>query len=204
MKHSLTILCLAAITGASLSACVPALLGGAAVGTLSAADRRSTGAQADDQVMELRVQESALSHLRSQAQPPGFEPRLSVTSYNRHLLLLGMVASEADKQLVERVARAQPAAQRIYNYIDVVQQGRGLGQVTGDSWTTSKVRTTLLNAPHLSPNHVKVVTYNGTAYVMGILTPAEQQSATQVVSTTAGVKKVVTLYQTFTTDSAAP
>ena len=197
MKKTLSTLLLAASLTGALSACVPALIGGAAIGTLSATDRRSTGAQTDDQVMELRIQETALSYLRAHNQVAGFEPKLSIISYNRQLLLLGLVATEADKAFVERTARAQPAAQKIYTYIEVAQQGRGLGNVADDSWITSKTRTTLLNAPGLSPNHVKVVTYNGVTYVMGILTPTEQQSATQIVSTTAGVKKVVTLYQTF-------
>lgn len=204
MKNPLTTLLLAALVGMPLSGCVPALIGGATIGTLSATDRRSTGAQADDQVMELRAQETAMSYLRSQNQIAGFEPRLSVVSYNRQLLLLGIVATEADKAFVERVARAQPAAQKIHNYIEVAQQGRSFGNVADDSWVTSKVRTTLLKAPGLSPNHVKVVTYNGVTYVMGILTPAEQQSATQVVSTTAGVKKVVTLYQGLETAALHP
>ena len=161
MKKSLSALLLAASLTTALSGCVPALIGGAAVGTLSATDRRSTGAQADDQVMELRTQETALSQLRAHNQTAGFEPKLSVISYNRQLVLLGLVATEADKAFVERVARAQPAAQRIYNYIEVAQQGRNLWNVTDDAWITSKARTTLLNAPGLSPNHVKVVTYNG-------------------------------------------
>ena len=42
---------------------------------------------------------------------------------------------------------------------------------------------------------IKQATAAGTKVT--VLTPAEQQTATQVVSTTAGVKKVVTLYQTF-------
>ena len=179
MKKTLTTLLLAALMGGGLSACVPALIGGAAVGTVSATDRRSTGAQADDQVMELRIKETAQSHLRSKTQTVGFTPKLSVVSYNRQVLLLGLVSSEEDKAFVERVARAQPAAQKIYNYIEVAQQGRSIGNVADDSWITSKVRTTLLNVPHASPNHVKVVTYNGITYVMGVLTPTEQESVTQ-------------------------
>lgn len=197
MKKTLATVLLAACLGGSLSACVPALIGGAAVGTASVTDRRSTGAQADDQVMELRIKESAMSHLRGKNQANGFAPKLSVVSYNRHVLLLGLVGSEEDKAFVERVARAQPAAQTIYNYIEVAPHGRSIGNVADDSWITSKVRTTLLNVPHASPNHVKVVTYNGITYVMGVLTPTEQASVTQVVSTTAGVQKVITLYQTF-------
>ncbi|WP_245608485.1 BON domain-containing protein [Stenoxybacter acetivorans] len=181
-----------------LSGCAAAVLGGAAaVGTLSAVDRRTTGAQADDEVLELRIKNNALSYLNAHKTAENAEPKLSVVSYNRQILLLGQVPTDADKIQVERIARAQPAVQKIYSYIEVADSDRGIGSVTNDAWITSKVRTNLLNAPQFSSNQVKIVTYNGVTYVMGILTPAEQQSATDTVSTTAGVQKVITLYQTF-------
>ncbi|WP_066567683.1 BON domain-containing protein [Snodgrassella sp. CFCC 13594] len=197
MKKPLSMLILATVLTCGLGGCAAAVVGGAGAAALSATDRRTTGAQADDQVMEVRIRENALSYLNTQTQPENFSPKLSVVSYNRQILLLGLVANANDKATVERIARAQSAAQKVYNYIDVATQARGLGNVTDDTWVTSKVRTTLLNAPGLSPNHLKVVTYNGVTYVMGVLTPAEQQVATQTVSTTSGVKKVVTLYQSF-------
>ena len=182
----------------SLSGCVTALVGAGAFGVMSATDRRSTGAQADDQVMEVRIQNTALTHLRNNNTMQGFEPKLSVVSFNRQVLLMGLVASEADKAFVERVARAQPNAEKIYNYIQVASAAqRGFGDVSSDSWITSKVRTTLIGTKGVSANHVKVVTYNGVTYVMGILTPEEQALVSNTVSTTAGVQQVVTLYETF-------
>ena len=59
------------------------------------------------------------------------------------------------------------------------------------------MRTTLIGTKGVSANHVKVVTYNGVTYVMGILTPEEQALVSNTVSTTAGVQQVVTLYETF-------
>ena len=181
----------------TLTGCPAFLIGGAAVGTLTVTDRRSTGAQTDDKVMEVKILDGAMNYLNSQSSDKQFKPTLSVISYNRQILLLGLVASESDKNQVERVARAQPAAQKVYNYIDVANQNRTLSHVKDDTWITSKIRTNLLNVKGVSPTHIKVVTYNGTTYVMGILTPDEQQSATNTISTTAGVQKVITLYQTF-------
>ena len=43
----------------------------------------------------------------------------------------------------------------------------------------------------------KIVTYDRIAYVMGILTPEEQQSATNKISAVDSVGKVIPLYQTF-------
>ncbi|OAM31165.1 MULTISPECIES: BON domain-containing protein [Eikenella] len=196
MKKSfrLLLLCLLPL---SLSGCFAAVAGAGALGVMSATDRRSTGAQADDQVMEVRIQNTALTHLRNSNTTPNFEPKLSVVSFNRQILLMGLVASEADKAFVERVARSQPNAEKIYNHIQVASGHRGFGDVSNDSWITSKVRTTLIGTKGVSANHVKVVTYNGITYVMGILTPEEQARVSQTVSTTAGVQQVVTLYETF-------
>ena len=193
-RFRLLLLCLLPL---SLSGCFAALAGAGAFGVMSATDRRSTGAQADDQVMEVRIQNTALTHLRTNNAMPGFEPKLSVVSFNRQVLLMGLVSSEADKAFVERVARAQPNAEKIYNYIQVAAGQRAFGDVSNDSWITSKVRTTLLGTKGVSANHVKVVTYGGVTYVMGILTPEEQARVSQTVSTTAGVRQVVTLYETF-------
>lgn len=197
MKKYITTLLIALGLTSSLTGCPAIIIGGATVGTLAVADRRSTGAQTDDKVMEVRILDGAMNYLNNQTSDKKFKPTLSVISYNRQVLLLGIVASESDKNQVERVARAQPSAQKVYNYIDIVNQNRTISHVTDDTWITSKIRTNLFNTKGVWPNHVKVVTYNGITYVMGILTPEEQQAATNMISTTAGVQKVITLYQTF-------
>lgn len=197
MKKYLSALALGLCLTTTLTGCPAVIVGGTALGTLAVIDRRTTGAQADDKVMEIRIHDGAISYLNSQAQNSKFQPTLSVISYNRQILLLGLVASENDKNLVERVARAEPAARKVYNYIDIVNQNRKLSDVKDDTWITSKVRTNLLNTKGVAINNVRVVTYNGITYAMGILTPDEQQAATSAISTTSGVQKVITLYQTF-------
>ncbi|MGN6947936.1 BON domain-containing protein, partial [Neisseria sp. P0014.S009] len=83
------------------------------------------------------------SYLRQNNQVQGYKPKLNVVGYNRHLLLLGQVATEGEKQFVERIARSEQAAEGVYNYITVASQARSLGDVTNDTWGTSKVRATL-------------------------------------------------------------
>ncbi|MDF7676783.1 BON domain-containing protein [Neisseriaceae bacterium ESL0693] len=198
MKNYVSALLLGLALTASLNGCAALVVGGGATaGTLTATDRRTTGAQTDDQIMELRIKNSGLSYLNNQPLTNDIKPTLSVISYNRQILLLGLVNNEADKNQIERIARSQQAAQQVYNYIEVINQNRSLGHVTNDTWVTSKIRTNLLKAKGISSNHLKVVTFNGVTYAMGILTPAEQNIATEAISTTSGVQKVVTLYQTF-------
>ena len=188
IKHYVKPVLTAAILSLSLSGCVGAVLGGAAVGGKSLADRRTTGAQADDSVMSVRVENTIRSYLRQNNQ---------VTGYTRHLLLLGQVATEEEKKFAEQVARSEQAAQGVYNYINVAPQPRTFGDVAADSWGTSKVRTYLLGLKPATQSRVKIVTYDNVTYIMGILTPEEQEQVTRKVSTTYGVQKVVTLYQNY-------
>lgn len=188
-------LVIAVALSTTLGGCVAAIVGGAAVGGMSALDRRTTGAQTDDNVMELRIQNNALIYLEKNNSVKGFTPKVSVVSYNHEVLLMGQVATPEDKVQVERIARSEQAARAVYNYIDIAPQARTFGNITNDSAITSKVRTTLLNMQGVYPGHVKVVTYAGVTYVMGLLTPTEQAIVTNKVSTTAGVQKVVTLYE---------
>lgn len=184
----------------SLNGCGLLLVGGAAaVGADSLANRRSTGAQADDQVMELRVKNNALKNIQyyNANNPSALKPSLAVVSYNRSILLLGQVSSLAERQLAEQAARSEKNVRNVYNYIDVSASSRTWGNRNYDTWITSKIRTRLLPIRGVYAGQIKVVTYNGTAYVMGLLTPEQQTVATETVRNTSGVQKVVTLYETY-------
>ncbi|MEO7401777.1 MAG: transporter, partial [Polaromonas sp.] len=95
MKRLALSVCAAALLSGALAACVPLVVGGAvAGGSLVVIDRRTSGAQLDDEAIELR----AGSRIRSEL---GTRVRASVTSYNRQVLLTGEVPNLQDKQLVE-------------------------------------------------------------------------------------------------------
>lgn len=194
---SIKALLLSVALAGTLGGCAAAAIGGAAVGVGSIADRRSSGAQADDQVMELRVYNNVLAALKQNNALAGFTPQLSVVSYNRRILLLGQVASEADRQLAESLARNEANAQAVYNHIQVLTTDRSLVDVSRDTWITSKLRSRLLAVPGVYAGHVKVVTFGSTVYALGILTPTEQAAVSEKIRTTTGVQQVVTLYENY-------
>ncbi|MGI9217510.1 MAG: BON domain-containing protein, partial [Hydrogenophaga sp.] len=68
----------AATVVVSLSACAPLMIGSAVGGAMVATDRRTSGAQLEDQGIELR----ASNRLRDQL---GERGNVSVTSYNRQV-----------------------------------------------------------------------------------------------------------------------
>ena len=173
-----------AALAAALSACVPLVVGGAAVGAgLVATDRRTSGAQLDDQGIELR----GASRIREIAND---QMNISVTSFNRQLLLTGTVATDADRR------RAEAAVQGIDNVRSVVNEvrvgpGRSFQVRSNDTFITGKVKASLLDAKDLFANSFKIVTDDGVVYLMGLATRREVDRATDITRGVSGVQKVV-------------
>ncbi|WP_281080937.1 BON domain-containing protein [Variovorax sp. UC122_21] len=170
---------------AGLSACVPLVVGGAAaVGVgMVATDRRSSGAQLDDQGIELR----AAARVRDIANDQMY---VSVTSYNRQVLLTGAVGNEADRRRVEDVVRGAENVRSVVNEITLGAPSTFQDR-SNDLYITGKVKASLLDAKDIFANSFKVVTERGTVYLMGIATRRETDRATEVVRSVTGVQKVV-------------
>ncbi|MEN3030096.1 BON domain-containing protein [Chromobacterium amazonense] len=186
MKQTVFALLLAAGLASGLSGCVGLVAGAAAGGVLVAADRRTSGAYVDDQGIELKSGEQIASRLPS--------AHVNRNSFNRAVLLTGEVPTEEARQQAELIVRGIPNVRRVYNYLTVGPVS-GFSERSNDTWITSKVRTRLLDGKGYNPNDVKVVTERGVVYMLGLVTQAEGDAATRIVSETAGVQKVVTLYE---------
>lgn len=190
-------LCMIALLTSTLTGCAAVVIGGVAAAGNTIANRRTVGAISDDNVMGIRIHTKAAEQLNKLYQQSNDKPTLSVISYNRRILLLGQVPSESDRMLVESIAKQESAAEKVFNYIEVTNQYRTASNVSNDTGITSKLRTRLLNVSNVYAGHVKVVTFNGVVYAMGILTPEQQNAVTEVIRTTPGVQKVVTLYENY-------
>lgn len=85
----------------------------------------------------------------------------------------------------------------MYDYLRVKGQRR-LIDITNDASITTQTKLALLTVlgPALS-NDVKIVTYDQTVYVFGLLTATEQQKVVQQIRVVPGVKKVVTLFERY-------
>lgn len=194
MKKVLQAALAATLIASSLSACVPLMVGGAAVGaTTVAVDRRSSGAYVDDQSIELKAT-SQMSRFSGAS--------IGVTSYNRAVLLTGQVPTQAARDEAELLVRGLPNVRRVYNHL-TVGAAATTSQASNDTWITSKVRTNMLSGKGFSSNNVKVVTELGVVYLMGMMTRNEGEAAAKVASETAGVTRVVTLFETISDAAAA-
>lgn len=179
----------------ALPGCAPLIVGGAMVGgVLVATDRRTTGAQVEDQGIELkaaaRVRELAtLGHV-------------NVTSYNRALLLTGEVPDETQR------ARVEEALARVENVKSVVNELA----VAGNSSTTSRandvqiglrVKASFVDAKDVAANAIKVVVERGNVYLLGRVTEAEAARAADVASRVPGVVKVVRVFELISEEELA-
>ena len=188
MKRLALSVCMAALLASALAACVPLVVGGAvAGGSLVAIDRRTSGAQLDDEAIELR----AGNRIRSEL---GTRVRVSVTSYNRQVLLTGEVPNLQDKQLVGQVVSRVDNVASVVNELAVLNSP-SLVERSSDALITGRVKAMLLDTKDLQSNAFKVVTERGTTYLMGRVTQKEADRATEVARNTPGVQKVVRIFE---------
>ena len=184
----LAALALAVLAGPLITACAPIIVaagvGGAA---LIATDRRSTGAQLDDQTIETKVATEAATRY-------GDRLHLNVTSYNGIVLLSGEAPDSAIVGDVVALARGTGRVRTVYNEM-VVAPTTDLSARTNDSYITSKVKTRFVEANKFSATHVKVVTERSVVYLMGIVSRGEADAASEVAATTSGVTRVVRLFE---------
>ena len=187
MKRLALSACVLALLSGALTACVPLVLGAAAGGSLVATDRRTSGAQLEDEGIELR----GVSRIRTNL---GERVHVNLTSFNRQVLLTGEVPSLQDKQLVEQIVSRVENVSSVVNEL-AVKGNSTLAQRSSDALVTGRVKAAMVDAPDLFANSFKVVTESGTTYLMGRVTQREADRGTEVVRATSGVQKVVRILE---------
>jgi osmotically-inducible protein OsmY len=181
-----TALALAGVVVAGVSACAPLLVGGAVLGGgLVATDRRTTGIQIEDESIELRAS-SRVRELATLGQ-------VSVTSYNRLVLLTGEVPGAAERAQVEQAVAKVENVRAVVNEL-VVAPNSSLSSRTADNALATKVKLTLVDAKDVQANAFKVVAERRVVYLMGRVTEREGQRGAELASQVSGVEKVVKVF----------
>lgn len=157
---------------------------------MSASDRRTLGAQVEDERIESRGAASIRENL-------GERVHINITSYNRQVLLTGEVPNEQDKQLAEQVVSRVENVRAIINELGVLGHST-LSQRSSDAMVTGRVKANLIDAKDLNSSAFKVVTERGVNYLLGRVTAREADRATDIARRTSGVQKVVRLFELIT------
>ncbi|MCB1616967.1 MAG: BON domain-containing protein [Pseudomonadales bacterium] len=119
---------------------------------------------------------------------------VSCVSFNGVVLLVGQVKNDEQRKLATTVAEKVKEVRQVHNEL-TLGGPISLPARSNDTWLTSKVKTKLLADREIPGNRIKVVTENGVVYLMGLLTNSEADRAVTVARNTAGVQKVVRVFE---------
>lgn len=191
MKNLLIVLGLLTAT-IILSSCIvaaPAAVAAVGLGAGMAHNDRTTGTIIEDQAIEMRISKALREHpdLKDNA-------RIKTISYNNNVLLIGQVPDETRAIEVEDLIANLDKVGTVYNELDVGAK-KSIMTSSSDSWLTTKAKSQAFSGSEVDPLRVKVVTENGTVYLMGIVTREEADIATENVRKISGVQRVVRAFE---------
>ena len=190
-----TAVLLAALMTTQLSACFPLAAAGIAATTLAAIDRRTLGAQADDQSIELR----AASRISERY---GDRAHINITSYNRKVLITGEVPDAPSKVGIESIVAGVDSVLSTVNEL-LVGPPSSLTTRGSDTLITGQAKASLVDSKDIFANAFKVVTERGTVFLMGRVTQAEGNRAASAVRNVRGVERVVKVFDYITEQELA-
>ena len=189
MKQSWIYLVLLVVTLPTLQGCFPLVATGMVGTGLVVADRRTSGAQLEDQGIEFRA-----GHAISERY--GDRIHVNVTSFNRNLLLTGQVPDQETRKAVEALARDTTNVRTVIDETTVAGNS-AFSERANDSYLSTKVHARMAADANgqFSPVQISVTTEDSVVYLMGLVTRAEGDAASNIASTTSGVRRVVKVFE---------
>ena len=180
----------------SLGGCAAVVVGGVIAGTtMVATDRRTSGSQLNDEGIEIR----ANNRLKEKF---GERGNFSVTSYNGRVLLTGEVGGNSDKLAAEQLVFQIENVKLVVNELAIAGSTSTLQERGNDTYITSKVKASLIEAKDVSSTAFKVVTERGVVYLMGRVSQREADRGTDIARSVTGVVKVVRSFEIISEEQA--
>lgn len=175
----------------SLQGCI--FVAGAAAGAAGIAmvyDHRKVESVLQDQ----KIENAIVAKLKSDPNLYGENTHVTVNCFNNVVLLSGEVTSPELRQKAEALARSVPDISKIYNQITLQGPTSSLTHAS-DSWITAKIKSQMLATKDLKSGSIRVVTENGTVYLMGRVSHNQAEIAVDIAREVSGVQKVIKILQ---------
>src|SRR3990167_4169846 len=186
LKKCLALTCMSL----SLSSCI--FVAGAAAGAAAIAivyDHRTIENTLEDAKLTNKIV-AKIRHKPALSQ----DSHIEVTVFNRVVLLTGETPNAEWRTQAEQIANSVPGITRVYNQITIEGPTSSLTR-TSDAWITTKVKSEMLATQDLKSGSIKVVTENGTVFLMGIVSQEQANIAVDIARQVSGVQKVVKIFQ---------
>lgn len=187
LAHRGATLVVALAAGFLLPACAQLLISGATMGaTVMVTDRRTPAMQVDDQTVEVKASSRVHDTI-------GGRGHVTISSYNRVVLITGEVPVEADRAAVEQAVSRVEGVRWTINELAVMPASTASSRFN-DLVLVGKIKATYVDAKDLQVNAFKVVVDRGTVYLMGRVTEREAARATDLARRISGVQRVVRVF----------
>jgi osmotically-inducible protein OsmY len=186
------LLIVALITANLFYGCTPVVVGGAAAGGAAVYDRRTVGSFVDDEGVELKSRMAIFNDKELNSQI-----HINITSFNGIVLLSGEAPTAELRARAETITRGIEKVRLVHNEMSIAAPS-SLMTRSSDTLITGKVKTSLFGIKGLegfNPTRAKVVTENGTVYLMGMLYRSEAAAVTEKARQVSGVQRVVKLFE---------
>lgn len=151
--------------------------------------RRTPGTAMDDNLIETKIEVNL-----SKSDASFDHANVNVHAYNGVVLMVGQVPTADMKQTAGDVAQKTRKVRRVHNELEIAGPVSTLS-AANDTWITGKIKSKLLLAEEVQSDRVVVITENGVTYLMGLLTSAEADRASDIARNTSGVRKVVRIFE---------
>ncbi|KII79912.1 BON domain-containing protein [Vibrio renipiscarius] len=172
----------------STTGCVGLFVAGAATTVTVVTDNRSTKEIWNDNNIQFEV-----AGLTNKAPYTG-QVRINASAYNGIVVLMGQANTQQILNQFEGQARKVPGVTQIHNQVRI-QPPLSLGEISHDSWVTTKVKSALLTNETLSTVKIKVITEDGEVFLLGYVSRAHADEAAEVARNISGVKQVIKAFQ---------
>lgn len=174
-----------------LSGCGAVVVGGAATGALIAHDRRTTGTYVEDQEIRLRA-----IVMRNDDPALQQNANIDISVFNLQVLLTGQATNMPIVERFRDRVLTIPRVRGVFNEVAIGAESTW-GESTADAFLTAKVNLALndIELEDFDMSRVKVTSSLGSVYLMGLVTPTEADTVTEVVRYVSGVKRVIKLFE---------
>ena len=172
------------------SCAAPLMFGGVIGGAMVASDRRTTGIQVEDEMIEQRSATAIRENF-------GSKEHINITSYNRQVLITGEVSTDTVRRQVESLIGRVENVRAVVNEL-AIGPASTTSERASDVLLVAKVKASMVDTEDVFANVYKVVGERGTIYLMGRVTQREAKRATDVVRGVSGVKRVVRVFEYIT------
>lgn len=161
-------------------------------------DLTGYGADAMGRTIPERISDSSIeiTARRNLATVPGVNEnnvRVAIDSYRREVLLTGEVPSEEIKTEIARTIDSMKDVEKVYNYLTVTDTPKSQSHTVHENYLRAKINARLLTNREIKSSQYQIVVRDRTAYVMGYITPQQQDYILQAIQDTPGMAMAVTL-----------